>query len=89
VPQDNPQQVRYDYTMAGFDAFLSRSIDSAGTPSLGVTGTSRAIAFDKQSVGGAFGDTVRIGRINLNGAEGNITLTDGENVTFIVGDDGN
>lgn len=81
---------RYDYTQAGFDSFLSRSIDSQGQNSLGVplNQQSRAIAFDRSQVSGVFGDTARIGRINLEGANGAITVDDGDNVFFLVGDDG-
>lgn len=89
-PDNGVTPSRYDYTQAGFDSFLSRSIDSQGQNSLSVplNQNSRAIAFDRSQVSGVFGDTAQIGKINLDGAQGAITLKDGDNVTFILGEDG-
>ena len=85
----NTTPQRYDYSLAGFGAFLTRSIDDTGQSGLSVDAPiqSRAVAFDRQQTSGSFGDTLRIGRIYLNGAEGNIVMNDGEVNRFLLGED--
>lgn len=80
--------MRYDYSMAGFDPFLSRSIDATmGQSGLGqnVPSASRAMAFDRQQTTGMLGDVFTVGNITINGAEGTITVSDGENVRVLIG----
>lgn len=81
--------LRYDYTQAGFDGFLNRSIDSTGQSGLGSPAQippSRAVAFDRQQISGAFGDSIQIGNILLNGVEGRISIFDGENEVVRLGE---
>ena len=69
----------YTYVEAGFNGFLRRSIGSKAT-----TGTLREMSrttapptqlnFDNMQVSGSLGDTLEIGRILLNGADGQIDL---------------
>lgn len=79
---------RYTYQDAGFDGFLSRSIDNLSQTNLDSPGPiSRQVAFDRTQVTGALGDIQQIGRIHIDGAAGNITLNDGEVTRFLLGED--
>lgn len=82
------QGSRYDYSKAGFDAFLSRSIDTNGQDSLSTDSNaqSRAVAFDRQQVSGVLGDTWRAGGISINGQDNNIILSDGTNNRLLLGE---
>lgn len=76
-----------DYNAAGFDNFMSRSVDP--TPQLNLDSPAppnNAVAFDRTQVDGPLGDTLRIGKINLNGADGNIILSDGNNDRLLLGE---
>lgn len=78
----------YDYTAAGFDNFLSRSIDQAPQANLNSPApASQAVRLDAVQMTGAIGDNMRIGKITINGAAGNITANDGSNDFFILGDE--
>lgn len=83
MQNDNlPQRfVRYDYSNAGFDNFLNRSIDSNSRVNLGATGgqpsTSRQMAFDRSQVSGFLGDIFQVGRVQVHAA-GYITVLDPE-----------
>lgn len=78
----------YSYVEAGFDSFLSRSIDNLSQANLDSDGPrTTAIRYDSAQITGALGDTARIGRIYLNGAEGNIVINDGTNDFLLMGDD--
>lgn len=78
----------YNYQLAGFDGFMSRSIDDLSQVTLDSAGPqSAAIAFDRGQQSGAFGDTVQIGHIKLDGAAGRIVMDDGNNNVFLVGED--
>ena len=83
----------YTYKDAGFDGFFNRSLSSRGGANTlqGMTGRSRrAIAFDSSLVSGGLGDSLTIGRINLDGKSGRITVDDGRNnETLRIGDLGN
>lgn len=82
-PQD------YSYIDAGFDGFLSRSVDNLDQVNLDSQGPQTTqIRYDSAQLSGAFGDTVRIGQIKLNGARGNITINDGNNDFLLIGNDG-
>lgn len=78
----------YSYLDAGFDGFLSRSIDDVTQVNLDSQGPqTQAIRFDQSQLTGAMGDNIRVGRININGSAGNITANDGNNDFFIIGDE--
>lgn len=84
------QPETFDYTQSGFDAFLSRSIDNLSQVNLNSPGpVSTAISYDRAQVTGSLGDTLRIGKIYLNGADENITLNDGNTDRFLLGRDDN
>lgn len=79
---------QYDYSTAGFDNFMSRSVDQ--TPQLNLDSSSpsnNAVAFDRTQVDGPLGDTLRLGRIYLNGADGNIIVNDTNNDRLLIGED--
>lgn len=69
----------YDYSTAGFDSFLDRSIDSNGGYTLDSqpTARSREMNFDQGKVSGSLGDSLRIGKIQLDGINGRISIYDG------------
>lgn len=78
----------YSYTDDGFDAFLSRSIDNLSQINLDSQGPqTTAIRYDSAQVTGSLGDTLRLGKIKLNGASGNITMNDGNNDFLLIGED--
>jgi len=80
----------YDLTDAGFDSFLSRSIDQ--TPQLNLDSpqpSNNAVAFDRTQITGALGDTLRIGRIYFDGSNGTIIMNDGTNDVLLIGEDPN
>lgn len=78
----------WDYVAAGFDKYLSRG----DTPNLGnnldQNVPNNSMAADRTQITGAMGDTLRIGKIFLNGSDGNIVANDGTNDFLIIGDDG-
>lgn len=77
-----------DYTESGFDGFLSRSIDNLSQVNLDSQGpVSTSQRFDSTQVSGMLGDTLQIGGILLDGANGKITITDSSgNVVVILGE---
>lgn len=78
----------YSYLDAGFDSFLSRSIDDLSQTTLDSQGPQTTqIRYDSSAGSGAIGDTLRIGSINLNGVEGTITINDGNNDFLLMGTD--
>lgn len=77
----------YDYSQAGFDGFLSRSIDDTSQTSLDSGGPiTRQVSFDRGQVSGAFPDVVRIGNVNIDGINGRISVYDGENEVMRIGE---
>ena len=85
--QMNPREP-YDYSTAGFDSFLSRSIDNLSQANLDSQGpVSTQIRFDSAQISGALGDTLKIGNISLNGAQKNIILSDGNVDRILIGFD--
>lgn len=67
----------YDYIDAGFDAFLSRSVDSISQVNLDSTGpVSTAQAYDRGQATGSLGDSIKVGKIQLNGVTGRISVFD-------------
>ena len=84
-PQDKQ---RYDYTTAGFDNFLNRSLDSTGQMALNepMSTKSQAISFDRGGISGAFPDSVQVGKIKLDGVSGRIDVVDDEgNISIRIG----
>lgn len=80
----------YDLTDAGFDSFLSRSVDQ--TPQLNLDSPqpfNNAVAFDRTQVTGALSDVLRLGRIYFDGANGTIIMNDGTNDVLLIGEDPN
>lgn len=78
----------YSYENAGFDSFLSRSIDNLTRVNLDSQGpTSTQIRYDSAQVSGMLGDTLQIGGIQLNGVPGNITINDGNNDFLLIGNE--
>lgn len=68
---------RYDYSDAGLDSFLSRSIDDVSQVNLSAPGPpNNAIAFDRSSVTGPLGDTLRVGKIYIDGVKGRVSFFD-------------
>lgn len=79
-----------DYTGLGFNGFLERSIDNLPQTNLDSQGPqTTAIRYDSAQVSGFLGDTLQIGKIYLNGSQGNIVANDGQNNFLLIGDDGN
>lgn len=78
----------YDYIVAGFDSFMSRSIDNLSQVNLDSQGPqTTAIRYDSAQVSGMLGDTLQVGKVHINGSRGNITGNDGNNDFFILGDE--
>lgn len=72
----------FDYGNVGFDAFLSRSIDLSGLgyyPTLNTIpaiNTGMQVNYDQNQISGALGDSLRIGNIAIDGANGRISIYD-------------
>jgi hypothetical protein len=82
----NPQN-EYTYEQAGFDGFLSRSIDNLSQVNLDSAGPqSTAIRYDSAQVSGLLGNTIRIGSIYLDGVKGRISIYDGNNEVIRLGE---
>lgn len=71
-----------DYLNVGFDSFLQRSIDGPAPATLAgdLPGQqlSRAVSFDQIQTSGAIGDSIQIGSVTLDGANGKISVYDTE-----------
>lgn len=82
MDKTDPNQV-YDYTVAGFSTFLSRSLDDNGATNLessaGLTPQARNLNYDQASVTGALGDILSIGHIKIDGRTGRISIFDDNN----------
>lgn len=64
----------YDYSDAGFDGFLSRSVDNTSQNNLDSQGPiTQSIRYDSQQVSGSMGDTFRVGKILIDGVKGRIS----------------
>lgn len=79
---------QYDYETAGFDNFLSRSIENNPQVSLNSPApVNNAIAFDRSQSSGALGDVISIGNIKLDGVTGRISVFDASgNEVVRIGD---
>lgn len=69
---NDKKTVLYDYAQAGFDGFLTRSIDS--TKGGGGGGSIREINFDQTQITGSLGSTLQLGNIRLDGINQEIAL---------------
>lgn len=70
---------QYTYRNAGFNRFFRRSISSnpdTKTLKNAVSSGNRDLKFDDMQVSGFMGDTMRIGKINLDGKVGNLKFHD-------------
>lgn len=75
-----------DYTAAGFDGFLSRSIDNQSQVNLNSNfNPSNQLPFDRSQVTGQLGDTFRTGETFQSGSEGNYSVSDGKNLRVVMG----
>lgn len=83
----------YDYGSAGFDAFLNRSIDissSENSPYATLSlipplSTGQQVNYDQMQVNGSLGDSLKVGRVQIDGSNGQITVSDGENIRIVMG----
>jgi hypothetical protein len=67
----------YDYSAAGFDAFMDRSIDASGTSGLdNEVYQTRETNYDAGGSSGSLGDSLRVGNIKLDGVNGRISVYD-------------
>lgn len=80
------KQRPYNYGDAGYNRFLKRSIENNGVPTSNLSDVSRNVAahsreinFEQSRVSGSMGDTARIGKINLDGTKGRISVYDDDN----------
>lgn len=70
----------YNYESAGFDAYLSRSIDNVGQSAP----QAMQVNFDQNQISGSLGDTLRIGSIFLDGKAGSIVIYDDQGVPVAI-----
>lgn len=98
---NNSASQEYNYTNSGIDNFLNRSIDqvtwqssldaSLNMPGYGTLTTlpsppaNNAVQYDATQVSGALGNTLAVGNVNINGSDGNITLSDGVTNRLLIG----
>lgn len=73
----NQSKTEYNYQSAGFNKFLSRSIDdlnnSNDTLESQTPMPNREIAFDQNQVSGPLGNTMKVGKILIDGITGRIS----------------
>lgn len=75
----------YSYEQAGFDGFMSRSIDDLAQVTLDSPGPqSTAIPLDRGQQSGGFGDTFTVGSIVFDGKNSTITMKDENSDAAIV-----
>jgi hypothetical protein len=67
-----------DYSSAGFNDFLVRSIDSAPSANLSQLppNPNRELNYDSQAVRGSLGDTLQVGLVDIKGRDGVIEVKD-------------
>lgn len=77
----------YNYQNAGFDAFMSRSIDITGNGTTLAnfipTYNPFATNLNQTQVTGSLGNIMQVGNISINGVTGRIELTDSNNNVVI------
>jgi hypothetical protein len=67
----------YDYVEAGFDGFLSRSIDDVSQVNLDSGGPRPMTqAYDRMQVSGQLGDSFQVGKIQIDGVRGRLSIVD-------------
>lgn len=77
----------YDYQSAGFDGFMSRSIDDLNQSNLDSAGpVSTQLAYDRSQVTGMLGDSYRMGDILFDGKEGRTTYHNNQDPFLIEGE---
>ena len=78
----------YDYTQAGLDGFLSRSIDDLSQVNLSSQGPqSMSMAYDRAQVSGSLGNTLQVGKVHIDGISGRISVFDDSgNETIRIGE---
>lgn len=68
----------YTYENAGYDSFLSRSVDDNPQVNLDSQGpTSTAFRYDSGQSSGSVGDKISIGSVVIDGTKGRISIYDG------------
>lgn len=78
----------YDYGVAGFDGFLSRSIDDLTQVTLDSQGPQTTqMRYDSAQISGPLGNILQLGKLRLDGANGAIILNDGQNDVLYIGTD--
>ncbi len=78
-----PQE--YNYTDAGFDGFLSRSVDNLTQINLDSQGPqSTAIPLDRGQQSGGFGNKFTVGNIVFDGVNSTITMKDENSDAAII-----
>lgn len=76
----------YNYEAAGFDGFLSRSIDDIQQVNLDASGPrSTQLRYDGAQISGFMGDTLQIGSVRIT--KTGILMNDGNNDVLLIGDD--
>lgn len=79
----------YDYSSAGFDPFLSRSIDNTPRANLDDNRNipmSQSVSYDRGAMSGSFPDVVRIGSIHVDGIRGRISIYEADNEVVRIGE---
>lgn len=83
------KDTRRDYTQAGFDSFLMKSLDTTTQPSLSSSvgaPSTRQMAYDRATQSGPVGDIMKVGNVQING-KGYIDIYDEDgNVAVRIGD---
>lgn len=75
----------YDYEKAGFDGFLSRSIDEVSQVNLDAAGpNSRQLRYDSAQISGMLGDKFQVGNILIDGVNGRIDIVEGKTGNVVV-----
>lgn len=70
-------QEDYTWETAGFDSFLSRSVDNLSQANLDAQGpVSTQLKYDAAQVTGALGNIFKVGNIKINGVKGVISVLD-------------
>lgn len=67
------EQTEYNYESSGFGPFLTRPLGSER----GIrNSTVKQVNFDQNQITGSLGDVFRVGKINLDGSNGRISIYD-------------
>lgn len=77
---------QYDYGDSGFDNFFSRSVDT--TPNLNLDSevpSNNSVAFDRNQVTGPLGDIQRFGKVEFDGPNNRIIVSDDSNLRIVIG----